>query len=79
MTPALVRMWGQIIVGVLVVAMFLAVLVVVYILRNAELISAMVGYVAGFASAVVNYYYGSSASSQEKNEKLVAPPHTPTP
>lgn len=79
MNPSSVRVWGQVVIGILVMLMFLAVLAVVYRMKDVQLISAMVGYVAGFASAVVGYYYGSSASSQAKDEKLSPPPPTPHP
>ena len=70
-------MWGQVVLGVLVMLVFVAVLIVVYMAKDTQLISAMVGYVAGFASAVVQWYYGSSASSQAKDEKLEPAPKSP--
>lgn len=69
-----IRIWGQIATGSQSIITFLVVAVFVFLTGDKTLIGAVLGYAAGNANTVINYFFGSSASSQAKDEKLVPRP-----
>lgn len=71
-------MWGQVVTAVLSMLIFLGLVVEAFRRNDSELINTVSGFAAGFASAAVQFYLGSSAGSQAKDEKM-QPPAAPHP
>jgi len=69
--------------GALVVASFMALLVVlVYVTipeTNSDLLNLSIGALIGYVGAVVNYFFGSSKGSADKNEMLKPKTHNDPP
>jgi hypothetical protein len=74
MNATTIRLWGQIVTAILSMLIFLGLVVEAFRRNDSGLINTVSGFAAGFASAAVQFYLGSSAGSQAKDEKL-----TPTP
>ncbi len=63
---------GMVAMSVLAILAFLAVSLVFIPIpqANADAVTVLLGVVAGLVSAIVGYYYGSSASSKAKDETI---------
>lgn len=79
--PKQPRAWGAPLVSLYSLTLLLAALVFAYIMKNDNLLVLLAGVVATNATSVVNFYVGSSASSQAKDVtisgQLPTPPAQP--
>lgn len=66
-------MWGQVTTAIISMLIFLGLMVEAFRRNDAGLINTVTGFAAGFASAAVQFYLGSSAGSQAKDEKMEKP------
>lgn len=82
-TVAAPRAWGAPLVSLYSLTLLLAALVFAWIMKNDNLLVLLAGVIATNATSVVNFYVGSSASSQAKDvtisNQLPPPAPTPTP
>ena len=74
---------GEPIISVYSLTLLLCALVAAYLMKNDNLLIVLAGVIAANATSVVNFYVGSSASSQAKDATISAqlptPPVTPQP
>lgn len=78
-TPAARRAWGAPLVSLYSLTLLLAALLFAYIMKNDNLLVLLAGVIATNATSVVNYYVGSSASSQAKDVVISGQLPTPPP
>jgi len=76
-SPAPARAWGAPIVSVYSLTLLLVALCFAYLVKNDTLLTALVAVIATNATSVVQFYVGSSSSSQAKD--IVISNQLPTP
>lgn len=72
MDPKIIRAWGQIIVSILALVLFGAVAIESFRINDQPMELMIVGAALGYAAAVVQFFVGSSAGSQTKDDVIAA-------
>ncbi len=74
MTPANVRLYGQIATSALSLVIFAGCLIVSFYAKDSQMELLVVGAAIANATTVVNYWLGSSSGSEKKTDIISPPP-----